>query len=83
MNLRAKALEYSYRIHWSPVQHGYIATVTEFPALQSEPAQTPHAAVETVMASVIERLNALDVDGGSMPLPGYGAAAEPSPMFGA
>lgn len=83
MNLRTKALEYSYRIHWSPVQHGYIATVTEFPALQSEPAQTPHAAVEMVVDSVIERLNALDVDGCSMPLPGYGAAAEPIPMFGA
>lgn len=75
MNLRTKALEYSYRIHWSPGQHGYVATVAEFPALQSEPAQTPHAAVEKLMASVMERLNALDVDGGSMPLPGYRAAS--------
>ncbi|BBZ06813.1 hypothetical protein MDOR_09820 [Mycolicibacterium doricum] len=83
MNLRMKALEYSYRIHWSAGRHGYIATVAEFPALQSEPAQTPHAAVETVMASVIERLHALDVDGASMPLPGYGAAADPRSMLDA
>src|SRR6478735_12065657 len=70
MDLRLKALQYSYRIHWSFDQRGYIATVAEFPKLHSEPADTPHAAIEPVVASVVEQLRALEIDGSAMPLMG-------------
>lgn len=70
MNIRLKAHEYSYRIHWSPDQRGYIATVAEFPSLQSRPAATPRAALEPVVADVVEKLRAIEIDGGSMPLVG-------------
>lgn len=68
MKLQSKALEYTYRIHWSPDQHGYVASVAEFPAIQSPPEDTPHAAVEKVVASVVGELRTLDLDGQSMPL---------------
>ncbi len=62
------ACEYSYRIHRSPGDHGYVATVAEFPRLQSPPAATPGAALSTLTTAVVEQLYRLDSDGRARPL---------------
>lgn len=63
-----KAYEYSYRIHWAPREHGYVAFVAEFPTMQSPPKVTPHAAFDALMTTVVEKLNQLDADGEPRPL---------------
>ncbi|MCX2930823.1 hypothetical protein ORI20_11075 [Mycobacterium sp. CVI_P3] len=67
MKPRWKAYEYSYRIHWSPGEHGYVASVAEFPTMQSTPATTPHAALDALLATVEQRLNQLDINGDPRP----------------
>ena len=64
---RAKAYEYSYRIRWSPVDQGYVASVAEFPKMQSPPGITPKAALDALMTTVVEKLNQLDVEGKPRP----------------
>ena len=59
---KAKAYEYSYRIRWSPADQGYVASVAEFPTMQSPPGVTPKAALDALMTTVVEKLNQLDVD---------------------
>ncbi|MBX7434010.1 hypothetical protein JDV09_18100 [Mycobacterium sp. Y57] len=66
-----KAYEYSYRIHWSPDNRRYVASVAEFPAMQSTPEVTPKAALDALMTDVVAKLAQLDGDGQSFP------AAEP------
>ena len=62
-----KASEYSYRIRWSPKEHGYVASVAEFPKLQSPPKATPHAAFDALTAIVVVELRQLDVEGRPRP----------------
>ncbi|HUH68268.1 MAG TPA: hypothetical protein VLZ05_04920 [Mycobacterium sp.] len=62
-----KAYEYSYRIHWSPGERGYVAYVAEFPTMQSPPGATPHAALDALMTTVVEKLHQLDVEGKPRP----------------
>jgi hypothetical protein len=62
-----KAYEYSYRIHWSPGERGYVASVAEFPTMQSPPRVTPHAALDALMTTVVEKLHQLDVEGKPRP----------------
>ena len=61
---KAKAYEYSYRIRWSPADQGYVASVAEFPTMQSPPEVTPQAALHSLMARVVQRVHQLDVDAG-------------------
>ena len=63
-----KACEYSYRIRWSHDDHGYVATVAEFPALRSPAAPTPHAALDALTAAVEHKLVELDLNGEPRPL---------------
>lgn len=67
MKAQLTASQYSYRIHWSADQRGYVASVAEFPAMQSRPAPTPHAAVDALTTAVVEKLQALDADGQPRP----------------
>jgi len=62
MKSRSKAYEYSYRVRWSAVERGYVASVAEFPTMQSPPSDTPHAALDALMTAVTQRLNQLDID---------------------
>ncbi len=62
-----KAYEYSYRIHWSPSEHGYVAFVAEFPTMQSPPKATPQAALDVLTTTVVEKLNQLDAEGQPRP----------------
>jgi hypothetical protein len=62
-----KASEYSYRIRWSAAERGYLASVAEFPKMQSGPAATPHAAFDGLTAIVVARLRALDDEGEAWP----------------
>jgi hypothetical protein len=59
---KAKAYEYNYRIRWSPSDQGYIASVAEFPTMQSPPEITPQAALHSLMACVVRKVHHLDVD---------------------
>ncbi|WP_099024177.1 HicB family protein [Mycolicibacterium palauense] len=69
MNTETKALEYSYRIHWSPDERGYIASVAEFPSIRSAPAPTPQEAARTALSSVQAHLSALAQRGEPGPAP--------------
>jgi len=62
-----KASEYSYRIRWSAAERGYLASVAEFPKMQSGPAATPHAAFDGWTAIVVARLRELDDEGEAWP----------------
>ena len=62
-----KASEYSYRIRFSAAEHGYVASVAEFPGLTSSPEATPHAAFDALTAAVVARLLELDGDGRPRP----------------
>jgi hypothetical protein len=62
-----KASEYSYRIRWSAAESGYLASVAEFPTMQSAPESTPHAAFDGLTAIVVARLRELDDDGQPWP----------------
>ena len=62
-----KASEYSYRIRWSAAEHGYVASVAEFPAMKSPLEATPHAAFDALTAAVVARLRELDGDGQPRP----------------
>jgi hypothetical protein len=59
---KAKAYEYTYRIRWSPDDRGYVASVAEFPTMQSSPEVTPQAALHSLMASVAQSVHHLDVE---------------------
>ena len=61
---KAKAYEYCYRIRWLPANRGYVASVAEFPTMQSPPEVTPPAALHSLMARVVQRVHQLDVDAG-------------------
>lgn len=67
MKPELKASEYSYRIRWSRQEHGYIASVAEFPKLTSPPKPTPHAAFDALTAKVVAKLVQLDVEGEPRP----------------
>jgi predicted RNase H-like HicB family nuclease len=67
MTPQLKARDYTYRIHWSRREHGYIATVAEFPTMQSSPADTPHKAIDALMTLVAQKLHELDLDGQPVP----------------
>ncbi|MBI3216309.1 MAG: hypothetical protein HYZ38_21040 [Mycobacterium sp.] len=77
MKLELKALEYTYRIHWSPAQQGYVASVAEFPEIQSPPTATPAGAADAVATLVVQKLRRLDSEDRSMPLI---LAAEQAPL---
>ena len=62
-----KAYEYSYRIRWSPADQGDVASVAEFPTMQSPPGFTPKAALDALMTTVVEKLNKLDAEGKPRP----------------
>jgi hypothetical protein len=47
---------------WSPGDQGYIASVAEFPTMQSSPEATAQAALHSLMARVAQRVHQLDVD---------------------
>jgi len=57
-----KAYDYSYRIHWSPGERGYIASVAEFPTMQSPAEATPQAALNALMSTVIEDLHQREIN---------------------
>jgi hypothetical protein len=63
MTPRRKARDYTYRIHWSAREQGYIATVAEFPMMQSSPADKPHTAIDALMTLVAQKLHELDLEG--------------------
>jgi hypothetical protein len=67
MTPQRKARDYTYRIHWSAREHGYIATVAEFPTMQSSPADTPHTAIDALMTLVTQKLHELDLEGQPVP----------------
>jgi hypothetical protein len=67
MTPQLKARDYAYRVHRSPREHGYIATVAEFPTMQSSPADTPHTAIDALMTLVAQKLHELDLDGQPVP----------------
>jgi hypothetical protein len=67
MNEEWDPYTYSYRIHWSPEAHGYVALVAEFPAMQSPPKITPQAALDALVTAVVEKLNQLDAKGEPRP----------------
>jgi hypothetical protein len=67
MTPQLKARDYTYRVHLSPREHGYIATVAEFPTMQSSPADTPHTAIDALMTLVAQKLHELDLDGQPVP----------------
>ena len=60
---KAEAYRYNYCIRWSPGDQGYVASVAEFPTIQSPPEITPQAALHALMARVVQRLHHLDDDG--------------------
>lgn len=67
MKAQQKAYEYTYRIHWSPDHGGYVASVAEFPAMQSAASPTPHGALTALTDAVQQRLADLDVRGEPRP----------------
>ncbi|CAN5871972.1 hypothetical protein BH09ACT7_BH09ACT7_33260 [soil metagenome] len=67
MNSHWRACEYTYRIHWSPGEKGYVAFVAEFPEMQSPPKATPQGALDALTTIVVERLDQLDADGEPRP----------------
>jgi len=52
---------------WSATEHGYVASVAEFPAMKSPPEATPHAAFDALTAAVVAKLRELDGDGQPRP----------------
>jgi len=67
MTPQLTAGQYSYRIHWSADNGGYVASVAEFPSMQSPAAPTPHAAAEALLTAVVAKLQELDADGQPRP----------------
>mgnify|MGYP002038842706 FL=1 len=67
MRAELKAYEYGYRIRWSGKDRGYVATVAEWPAITSPPADTPHAALQSVIKAVVRELRRCDAEGRPRP----------------
>lgn len=63
-----KAQEYTYTIHYSPEEGGYVAYVAEFPALRSAAGATPQAALHALMVEVVDELQQLDDAGEAPPM---------------
>lgn len=56
MNTFDRSYECNYRVRWSAAEQGYVATVAEFPALQSSVAPTPFGAFRSLAAQVERQL---------------------------
>ena len=54
---------YGYRIRWSAEDGEYVASVAEFPALQSAAFPTRHGALTALAEAVENKVNDLDRDG--------------------
>lgn len=63
MNEEWETYQYSYRIHWSPQAHGYVAFVAEFPDMKSPPKVTPQSALHALVTDVNDKLDQLDAEG--------------------
>lgn len=67
MRAKRQPYGYGYRIRWSADQGGYVATVAEFPAMQSAPFPTPHGALTALAEAVENKRKDLDRHGPARP----------------